>query len=450
MQDIQQVIEERKQVYVDWLVRLCQQPSIAAQNVGMVETAELVEELLRGVGIEARRIPTSGFPVVYGAVGAGEKTLAFYNHYDVQPPEPLEEWLSDPFAAEIRDGALYARGVADNKGNIVARLAAVDAYVRARGRLPEQLKVKFIIEGEEEIGSIHLDEFAQANRDLVQADGCIWEAGYADPQGRRQIYLGAKGILYAELTARAANVDLHSSWATIVPNPAWRLLHALRSLRDAEGRVLIPGFYDRVRPLTDADRAALQRMPFDEEGYLQQLGLDAFNHHLTGLPLLEQHLFQPTCNICGLWSGYTGAGSKTVLPREAKVKLDFRLVPDQDPGEIADLLVEHLEREGFGDVEVVTMEPEHPARTPLDHPFVDLVVETSREVYGQEPVVYPTMAGTGPMYVLCQQFDIPCVSVGVGHSDSRNHAPNENILLEDFYQGILHLAAILERFPAMD
>jgi acetylornithine deacetylase/succinyl-diaminopimelate desuccinylase-like protein len=449
MQDIQQVIEERKQVYVDWLVRLCQQPSIAAQNVGMVETADLVEELLQGIGAETRRISTSGFPVVYGAVGAGEKTLAFYNHYDVQPPEPLEEWLSDPFAAEIRDGALYARGVADNKGNIVARLAAVDAYVRARGRLAEQLKVKFIIEGEEEIGSIHLDEFAQANRDLVQADGYIWEAGYADPQGRRQIYLGAKGILYAELTARAANVDLHSSWATIVPNPAWRLLHALRSLRDAEGRVLIPGFYDRVRPLTEADRAALQRMPFDEEGYLQQLGLDAFNNHLTGLPLLEQHLFQPTCNICGLWSGYTGEGSKTVLPREAKVKLDFRLVPDQDPGEIADLLTKHLEREGFGDVEAATMEPEHPARTPLDHPFVDLVVETSREVYGQEPVVYPSMAGTGPMYVLCQQFDIPCVSVGVGHSDSRNHAPNENILLEDFYQGILHLAVILERFPTI-
>lgn len=447
MQDVRQVIEERKQVYLDWLVRLCRQPSISAQNVGMDETANLVEELLQGIGAETRQIPTSGFPVVYGELGAGQKALAFYNHYDVQPPEPLEAWHSDPFAAEIRDGAIYARGVADNKGNIVARLAAVDAYVRARGQLPERLKVKFIIEGEEEIGSIHLEEFVAANQDLVQADACIWEAGYTDPQGRQEIYLGAKGILYVELTARTAKVDLHSSWATIVPNAAWRLLCALQTLRDAEGRVLIPGFYDRVRAPTDADRAALRRMPFDEEGYRHQLGLTAFNNQLTGLPLLKQHLFQPTCNICGFWSGYTGEGSKTVLPHEAKAKLDFRLVPDQDPHEILDLLMKHLERKGFGDIEVTLMGPEHPARTPIEHPFVDLVVETSREVYGQEPVVYPMMTGTGPMYVLCQQFGIPAASIGVGHADSRNHAPNENIYLEDFYQGIVHIATILDRFP---
>jgi acetylornithine deacetylase/succinyl-diaminopimelate desuccinylase-like protein len=221
----------------------------------------------------------------------------------------------------------------------------VDAYVRARGQLPEGLKVKFIIEGEEEIGSIHLEEFVAGNQDLVQADACIWEAGDADPQGRQEIYLGAKGILYVELAVRTAKVDLHSSWAAIVPNAAWRLLRALQTLRDTEGRVLIPGFYDRVREPTDADRAALRRMPFDEEGCRRQLGLTAFSNQLSGLSLLEQYVFQPTCTICGLWSGYTGEGSKTVLPHEAKAKLDFRLVPDQDPQDILDLLVKHLERE---------------------------------------------------------------------------------------------------------
>jgi acetylornithine deacetylase/succinyl-diaminopimelate desuccinylase-like protein len=176
--------------------------------------------------------------------------------------------------------------------------------------------------------------------------------------------------------------------------------------------------------------------------------LPAFINQLTGLPLLEQYIFQPTCNICGLWSGYTGEGSKTVLPHEAKAKLDFRLVPDQDPHEILDLLKEHLKREGFDDIEITLMGPEHPARTPIEHPFVDLVTETAREVYGEEPVVYPIMTGTGPMHVLCQQFNIPCASVGVGHADSRTHAPNENIRIEDFYQGIMHIAAILDRFSS--
>ncbi|MFQ5854575.1 MAG: M20/M25/M40 family metallo-hydrolase [Anaerolineae bacterium] len=447
MEDILQIVEERKQVYLDWLVQLCRQPSIAAQNVGMEETAGLVEDLLQEIGAETQQVPTRGFPVVYGEIGEGQKTLAFYNHYDVQPPEPLEEWDSDPFAADIRNGTLYARGVSDNKGNIAARLTAVDAYLRARGELPE--RVKFIIEGEEEIGSPHLPEFAEENQTLIQADGCIWEAGYTDPQGHPEVYLGVKGILYVELTARKANVDLHSMWATIVPNAAWHLLRALQTLKDTKERILIPGFYDQVVEPSASDLEALQRMPFDEDGHRSRLGLEVFNNQLSGQSLLLQHIFQPTCNICGLWSGYTGEGLKTVLPHEASVKLDFRLVPDQDPEELFDLLVEHLEREGFGDVEAKLLAAEHPARTPTDHPFAHLVVESAGEVYGKEPVVYPIVPGTGPMYALCQRFGVPAVSIGVGNADSRNHAPNENIHLEDYYRGIAHLVSILDRFPTV-
>ncbi len=445
MEDILQIIEDRKEIYLEWLVRLCRQPSIAAQNVGMAETAKLTEEILQGIGVETRQIPTSGYPVVYGEVGSGEKTLAFYDHYDVQPPEPLELWESDPFAADIRDGTLYARGVADNKGNIIARAAAVDAYMRARGELPE--RVKFIIEGEEEIGSLHLEEFVSQNQDLVQADACIWEAGYTDPQGRPSVYLGVKGMLYVELTARQANVDLHSSWGTVVPNAAWYLLQALQSLRDAEGRVLIPGFYDRVKAPSESDLEALRQMRFDEESYRRQFGLTAFKNGLTGLNLVKEHIFQPTCTICGLWSGYTGQGTKTVLPHEAKAKIDFRLVPDQGPAEILESLKKHLVDGGFGDIQIDLLGPEHPARTPTNHPFAKLVAETAQEVYGKEQVVYPIMAGTGPMYVLCEQFGtIPTASIGVGNSNSRNHAPNENIHIADFYRGIAHVATILDRF----
>lgn len=447
MADVQQVIEERKSDYLDWLVRLCRQPSIAAEGRGMSETAQLVESMLQNIGASTRQVETDGYPVVYGELGEGDRTLAFYNHYDVQPTDPLDAWDSDPFAADVRDGVLYARGVADNKGNIVARMAAVDAYVRAHGQLPE--RVKFIIEGEEEIGSPHLEQFAEENQELIAADGCIWEAGYSDPQGRQEVYLGVKGILYVELTTEQANVDLHSMWASIVPSAPWRLLHALRAIKDEQDHITVDGFYDRVQSPAEADLEALQQMPFDEGEWRRQLGLNAFVNELSGQPLLRKHIFQPTANICGMWSGYTGEGMKTVLPHQARAKIDFRLVPDQDPKELFDLIVAHLRRCGFDDVQVTLLAAEHPARTPADHPFAQLMVDTVADVYERAPVVYPIVPGTGPMYALCQRFDIPAVSVGVGNANSRNHAPNENIHLDDFYQGIRLMAAVLERFPAM-
>jgi acetylornithine deacetylase/succinyl-diaminopimelate desuccinylase-like protein len=445
MQDIFQVIDERRDVYLDWLFQICRQPSIAAQNVGMEETAKLVETLTRDIGAQVQQVPTHGYPVVYGEIGGkSDRTLSFYDHYDVQPPEPLELWESEPFEPEIRSGTFYARGVSDNKGNLVARLAAVDAYLRARGELP--VNVKFIFEGEEEIGSPNLADFADAHPDLIKADGCFWEAGYCDVTGRREIYLGLKGILYVQLTARQANTDLHSMWAAIVPSAAWRLLNALHTLKDADDHILIPGFYDSVLAPSAADLEALASMPFDEAGRRQQLGLDAFINGLTGQPLLEKYMFQPTCNICGIESGYTGAGLKTVLTHEAKCKIDFRLVPDQNPHQLFELLKQHLQDAGFGDIEIELLATLSPARTPTDDPFARLVAEGVREVYGHEPIVYPLTPGSGPMYDLCQKHGIPAVSTGVGNENSRNHAPNENIHVKDFYDGIKHLVYILNRF----
>jgi acetylornithine deacetylase/succinyl-diaminopimelate desuccinylase-like protein len=448
MQDIFAHIDEHADAYVERLRALCRQASIAAQNIGMSETAEMVSVLLDELGGDAEVLATDGFPVVFGAVeGSSSKTLSFYDHYDVQPPEPLELWHSDPFAAEVRDGRIWARGVADNKGNLVARTCAVDAWQKVRGELP--LKVKFIVEGEEEIGSPNLPPFAESHTDLLAADGCIWEAGYKDTRGRPEIYLGVKGILYVELRASGANIDLHSSWATVVPNPIWRLVWALNTLKDRDERILIPGFYDCVRDPTPDEILALERMGFDEEGQRRQFELDRFLGGLSGTPLLVKHLFQPTCNVCGISGGYEGPGSKTVLPNQAMLKIDFRLVPDQDPYQVYEQLRQYLDSQGFKDIEIEVLGPEFPARTSMDDPLVGAVVDTARAVYGVEPVVYPLTAGTGPMYDLCQKFGIPAVSTGVGNAESNNHAPNENVVIEDFIQGIKHIASIMEAYATL-
>lgn len=251
MEDIYRYIDEHRDEYIALVQQLCRQPSISAQGVGMEETARMVAEMLERAGARTRIIPTTGFPVVYAEAGEGSRTLSFYNHYDVQPPDPLDEWNSDPFAAEIRDGRIWARGVADNKGNLVARICAIDAYQKVRGRLP--LKAKFIIEGEEEIGSMGLKPFVEEYPDLVRADANIWESGSTDVDGRPVLGLGHKGDLYVELRVQSTTRDLHSSLAASVPNAAWRLTWALASLKGPDEHIRIPGFYDRVVPPTERD-----------------------------------------------------------------------------------------------------------------------------------------------------------------------------------------------------
>jgi acetylornithine deacetylase/succinyl-diaminopimelate desuccinylase-like protein len=429
------------------LQAFCRQPSIAAQGEGMAEMAELVRQSLERAGAEAELVPTDGYPVVLGRfAGRSSKTLMFYNHYDVQPPDPLELWKSPPFAAEVRDGHLYARGVADNKGNLVARLAAVEAWLAVGGELP--LNILFVVEGEEEIGSTNLGTFAEENRDKLQADGCIWETGYKDTKGRPEIMLGAKGILAVDLQVQALGRDLHSANAAIAESATWRLVWALDSLKGPDERILIPGFYDDVRSPDRRDRTMLAAWDYDEAGELAEFGAEGFLLGLRGEALKERLLFQPTCNICGFHAGYGGPGIKTVLPARAAAKLDFRLVPDQDPYDILEKLRAHLDAGGFADVEIVVEGPEFPARTDPDDPLVDAVVRAARRIYEEEPVVKPIMAGTGPMYELCQRWGLPAVGAGVGYAASRSHSPNENIRLEDLRQGIKHIALLMEEYSA--
>ncbi len=445
MEGILAHVDQYMEETVARLKAFCQQPSIAAQGVGMQEMAELVRAALERVGAQVELVPTGGFPVIVGRLsGASPRTLMFYNHYDVQPPDPLELWDSPPFSPEIRDRHLYARGVADNKGNLIARLAAVEAWLAVRGELP--LNILFVVEGEEEIGSPGLGRFAEENQDKLQAHGCLWETGYKDTKGRLEILLGAKGILAVDLQVRTLSRDLHSANAAIVGSPVWRLVWALNSLKGPDERIRIPGFYDDVRPADRRDRAMLAAWDYDEAGQLAEFGIDRFVLGLTGEALKEKFLFQPTCNICGFHAGYGGPGIKTVLPSEATAKLDFRLVPDQDPHDILSKLRAHLDAQGLDDVEIVVEGPEFPARTEPDDPLVEAVVKAARLIYGDEPVVLPIMAGTGPMYELCQRWGMPAVGAGIGWSGSRTHSPNENVRLEDLRQGIKHIVRILDEF----
>jgi len=450
LEDFYAYVDENGDRFLDQLKTLCSQPSIAAQGVGTRETANIVLDMLEGIGADARLIEVAGAPpVVYGEIGQGKKTLIIYDHYDVQPPEPLDQWESQPFSPEIRKGFLYCRGVADNKGDLASRLQAIEGYQATMGRLP--LKIKFVFEGEEEIGSPHLAQFVEKNKELLLgADGCLWEGARVDTSGRPELYLGLKGILYVELRARGASRDMHSSWAPLVPNPAWRLVWALGTLKDENDRLTMDGLMEYVAEPPDEDMELLERIPFDDEEMKEDLGLPELLGGVKGTEAVRSLLYSPTCTICGMVAGYTGEGSKTVLPSEAGVKLDFRLVPNLKPEVVLELLRKHLDRRGFDDVEIVGFSAEHPAKSSPDAPVARAAIQAATIVYGQEPVVYPSMAGSGPMYPLSTALGIPAVSgLGVGHAQSRIHAPNENIRLEDYFQAVKFTGEFIRVFSEM-
>lgn len=446
MKEVFQYIEDHAEMYIDWLLEACSQPSVSAQNRGMVEMKELVKIFLGEIGAEVEEIKTDGYPIIYGELGKGkEKCLTFYNHYDVQPEDPIDQWLSDPFKAEIRDGKIFARGVADNKGNLIARICAVHAYQQIYGEMPVHLK--FVFEGEEEVGSPHLKFFANKFPEKLQTDAIIWEGGTRGVEDKRlHVGLGVKGICYVELICKGANTDLHSSEAAIIENPAWRLIWALNTLKNEQEEILIEGFYDDIAPLSEKDKKFIQSMAYDEEEIKSLYGINSFLKNVTGDRLKERLTAEPTCTICGIESGYTGEGSKTVLPSVAKVKLDFRLVPNQTPEKIEQLLRDHLDRHGFGDIEVKPSHGMHPFNTNPNSPFVDVVLKSVGEVYEEPPIILRNLAGSSPMYKMLKGTNIPAVQIGVANTQSNYHAPNENIFVDDYIQGIKVTASVLHHF----
>lgn len=444
-QKIDQLIEEKRDSSIEELSRLCAQPSVAAQHLGIEECAALVADSLRARDFEVQILPTGGSPVVFGErKGRTDKTLLVYDHYDVQPPEPLDLWESPPFELTLRDGRLYARGVADNKGNFAGRLLAIDALLDAEGELP--CNVKFVVEGEEEIGSVNLEPFVRSHQELLAGDVCVWEVGGVDHMDQPIQMLGMRGICYVELRARTANQDVHSgTGGSIFPNAAWRLVWALASLKDKDENILLPGFYEDVIPPTEREKDLLaqgpEMMAFYKEKYEIDHFLKGINHELE---LAIEGVYEPTCTICGLTSGYQGEGSKTVLPAEARAKVDFRLVPNQTPEKVLAQLRAHLDAHGFDDIEIVDLGGNPPAKTDPDHPAVKIAVDAAKDVYDKPARVIPMVGGSGPNFMFKTYLDVPIISSGAGDSESGAHAPNESISLDLYVKSAKHFARILK------
>ena len=443
-------VDDMKEGLLQELNEFLRMPSVSARQDESGDfrgCAEWVRSKLEEAGAEARLVETEGHPGVYAEIGSGERTLLSYGHYDVQPPEPLELWESDPFEPTVRDGSLFARGVADDKGDVLARIQALRLYMGEHGSLP--FKLKFFIEGEEEIGSPNLAPFVRSNADLLSADACLWEGSMKDEAGRPMIFCGTKGMAYVELRARGASHDLHSMYGGIAPNPAWRLVQALRTIKDENGEITLDGLDALADEPSDKDLEAISRIPFDDEALRESWGVEALDRELTDEDALREMLLRPTANIAGIQSGYTGPGSKTIVPSEAFVKMDFRLVAGQSPGPVVELIRSHLRKRNFHDIEVVDLHGVEAAKTPVDSPIVRTAVETWRDLGREDAVVFPTIGGSGPTSLFATELGIPTIMTGnVANSGSRIHSPNESIRLEDYFEAVRYFVRFFERYAS--
>ncbi|HST50471.1 MAG TPA: M20/M25/M40 family metallo-hydrolase [Pyrinomonadaceae bacterium] len=444
-------VDRHSRSFTERLQELCRMPSVAARGTGMRAVAEKVEQMLQRVGAGTRSFKVgSGFPIIYGECGAGPRCFVVYGHYDVQPVGQLTEWSSGPFASVVRDEKLYARGASNSKGDLVARLAAVEAYQKTFGKLPVCLR--FVVEGEDGIASPSLYRFAEENAELLRADGCVWDDGYTDTKERLVINLGFKGIAFLELRAFGARTDLHSKWGGIVPNPAWRLVQALATVVSPKGVITIDGFSSHIAPLTTEDRQMLKRIELDEAGLRKEFRIGGWVHGMTGRELTKELIFGPTCTICGIRTGHTDAGAKTILPGAATARLDFRLVPDLAPALVVQLLRKHLDTRGFQDIEINELGSEPYAKSPPSSTVARAAIETAEEIYGQPPVVYPIDPASGPVGAICgvQTPQTPVVSFGLSYFGSNPHGPDENIRIEDFLRGVKYFGRVIQRLAQLE
>jgi acetylornithine deacetylase/succinyl-diaminopimelate desuccinylase-like protein len=411
--------------------------------------ARWVADRLQSAGVEGVRVlPTGGHPVVYGEWlhAPGKPTILIYGHFDTQPADPLGLWTNPPFEPTVRDGRVYARGASDDKGNMLIPILAVEAMLQADGSLP--LNVKFFFEGQEEIGSPQLPAFVAAQRELlacvlvVSADGSQWA------EDQPAILVGLRGTCAIQIDVYGARSDLHSGlYGGMVANPIHALVSVLGSMRDAAGRILVDGFYDRVANLSADERAAIAAVPFDEEQYKEQLGVSALVGE-PGYSPRERNWVRPTLEINGIWGGFQGEGVKTVLPNEAHAKITCRLVPDQTPEQIVQALVSHIERQATPGVRVeVRRMPTRaaPYLVPADHWGNRAAADVLAELYGTQP--YATRSGGAvPVCELFQgNLGVHTVTFGFGLEDEQIHAPDEFFRLSSFERGPVAYCKLLTR-----
>jgi acetylornithine deacetylase/succinyl-diaminopimelate desuccinylase-like protein len=406
---------------------------------------------MQQAGLRAEVLGTAGHPVVLGEwrqAGPDRPTVLIYGHYDVQPAEPLELWDSPPFEPTVRDGRIYARGSVDDKGQLYLHVKAIEAHLATRGTLP--INVVVLAEGEEEVGSAHLEPFVRQHAERLKCDAVVISDSAMFAPGQPSILSSLRGMAYCQIDVQGPGGDLHSgSYGGAVVNPAMALARILATLHDENGRIAIPGFYDRVRPWPERVREGMRALPFDEEAFRHETGAPALGGE-QGHTVLERLWTRPTCEINGLLSGYTGEGAKTVLPAKAMAKVSCRLVPDQDPEEVAALLRDHVTRVAPPGV-TATVRALHggrPWRADLAGPIYDAARRALAEAFGREPVI----VGEGGSIPVVGDFErilgAPVLLVGFGLPGENAHAPNEWMSLENFDVGMRAMARLYEEYGA--
>ncbi len=441
---------------------LIRQPSISATSEGLEQCAILLSNMMKNAGIDSELLYLniedqieSGItkqvpPIVFGEVKSKSnphsKTILFYNHYDVQPVDPIEKWNEDPFSGKVVGNLIYGRGSSDDKGELITRLKAVEFILQKTGDVP--CNIKFLVEVEEEIGSPNLSDYVRKYKQKLDCDLVIWESGYVDKDQRAIISLGQKGILNAEISVNGPSRDIHSSLAVAIENPAWKLVNLLSLLYDSkDGKILIDGWYNEVKPLTEKELQVLADEPFNEAAFKKEYGISNFINNQKSYEIKKALALEPSCNISGLSSGYTKKGVKTILPAVASAKLDFRLVPEMDPKIQFERLINYLRAKGFSEQEVsikyLSGEPAY--RTPVDSQYVKLVVNSASKIFSGV-ILNLSSSGTGPMYVFKDILGVDSICVGSTVLPNKMHSPNEFTNLDLLHKGTNCFIEIINNF----
>ena len=436
--------------FVAELIELLRIPSISAQPDHVTDVRRNAEHLAsaaRAAGFTTVEVvETSGHPAVFAqrVVDPSLPTVLVYGHHDVQPVDPLDEWVSPPFEPQVREGRLYARGAVDDKGQVYMHIKAVEAHLSMRGELPVNLTL--LVEGEEEIGSVHFEELVNGLGDRLRADVAVVSDTAIFARGVPSLTVGLRGLTSVEVEVRGPSLDLHSGlFGGAVQNPVEALARMLVSLKDpASGRVLVPGFYDDVVEPSEVERAGYASLPFSEETFRTQAGGVSATVGEVGWTTLERRWVRPTLEINGIWGGYQGPGSKTIIPAHAGAKISCRLVPAQQPAQVAAALAQALRAATPAGVtaDVVVMHGGNPVLTPVDHPAVRAASRAMAAVFGTEPVIIRDGGSIPPVEVLQRVLGIQSVLVGVGLPDDQIHAPNEKFDLDHYAMGIRVLARL--------
>lgn len=440
-------VDEHFNEMVSELKRACTYESTASNAEGREAMRQQLAADLKSAGLSPQNHPVDDGNALITAEMKGDcpETLLFYNHYDVVEPGKAENWTNKaPFAADERDGKLYARGVSDDKGGLYFRIHAIRAMLAANGRLP--VSVKFLIEGDEETSSRSMRKFADEHpeefKELTRADICLWENGRVDPAGHPWLRCGVRGAVAFDLRVTTARTDVHGRMGATVPSASWRLVWGLSTLKDSKTeRVAIDGFYDDVLPTTEADLDVLRNFPYDEESYRKKLGVKSFVCGASGEQLKEQMYLEPTMSICGLEAGEVHNGVRGIVPHTAYARISCYLVADQNPDDIEKKLRSHLLKYGFSDVEVTRRGgAARPVRTPPDHPFRYRAARAAEKVYSQPLVVELTQLGAGPAALLRNVWpELPIFGIGPANVTGNHHAPDENLGIQDYKNSIKFL-----------